>query len=120
MWRGGAARWAVRQEFLTKKPEKSAERRVQTLVTALPTCPKGAPRHSPAYSTIPAAVGNRNATVVQNRLFVSRRMVISVVAQGKWQRENNAAHAAVTHVQPFAARIPPVCAMPSASTSMPL
>ncbi len=72
------------------------------------------------HSTIPAAVGNRNATVVQNRLFVSRRMVISVVAQGKWQRENNAAHAAVTHVQPFAARIPPVCAMPSASTSMPL
>jgi len=36
MWRGGAARWAVRQEFLAKKPANLPERRVQTFVMTLP------------------------------------------------------------------------------------
>ncbi len=48
----------------------------------------------------PRAVGRAKDSSVQRRLFVSWYMVIRVVEQGQWNRENARVQAAVTQVQP--------------------
>ena len=49
MWRGRAARQAVRQEFLTKKLTKFAGKRVQTLVTTPPDAKERKTGTEPRY-----------------------------------------------------------------------
>ena len=57
-----------------------------------------------AHSAAPQRVGTRNAAAVHFRLFVSRKMVASVVAHGQCSREKTTMQTAVFHVHPFASR----------------
>ncbi len=52
-------------------------------------------------TVMPHTVGTRKDTAVHRRLWVSLRMVSTVVAQGQCIRENRIVLTAVVHVQPF-------------------
>lgn len=73
-----------------------------------------------AQSTMPQIVGSRKESAVHFILFVSLRMVSSVVVQGKCSSVNIIVLIAVRSVQPFACNIGAILDVSSRFTSVPV